>query len=197
MTFEGNKKQSRVPLTPEQLKDVITFKRNKQTKQIEKLKKTRRYKVLNIFNIISIIIYCEIVFCMYGPANYTKDVCTKANIDEYMRDVGPERVIRFMSVWGKNDAHYQFYVGENIQLPKPNSDFYVGKDFLLQKEVKVMVSTSVSEYRLWRVIPLIFLGISVTLITFLVFAHNMNLVNYSLIAVSLMNAINLLYFIVV
>jgi len=195
MTFEGNKKQPRVPLTPEQLKDVITFKRNKQIRQIEKLKKTTHYKILNIFNIICIIVYCEMVFCMYGPAIYTKDICTKANIDEYERDAAPARVIRFMSIWGESGNHYQMFVGENIQLPKPNSVFYVGRDFILQKEVKLMVSTSEAEYRLWRVIPLVFLGILVTIITFLVFAHNMNLMNYSLIAVSLMNAINLMYFI--
>lgn len=197
MTFEGNKKQARVPLTPEQIKDIIIYKRNKQTKQIEKLKKTTHYKILNIFNIISVIVYCEMVFCMYGPAIYTKEVCKKATIDQYERDAGPERVIQFMSVWNQDNEQYQLYIGENIQLPKPNSDFYIGRDFILQKEIKAMVSTSEAEYRLWRVIPLVFLGIAVSLITFLVFAHNMNLVNYSLIAVSLMNAINLLYFIVV
>ena len=123
MPFEGNKKQARVPLTPEQIKDVIIYKRNKQIRQIEKLKKTTHYKILNIFNIISVMVYCEMVFCMYGPAIYTKDVCKKATIDGYVRDAGPERVIQFMSILSQNDSHYQLYIGENIQLPKPNSDF--------------------------------------------------------------------------
>lgn len=197
MQGEGSKKQPRVPLTPEQLKEVIIFKRNKQIRAIQKLKKTLRYKVLNVFNIMAVFVYCELIFCMYGPAIYSKGVCTKASIDEYERNGDTSRVVRFLSVWDENDTPYQLYVGESIQLPRPNSTIYVGRDFLLQKELKMIVSTSAEEYRLWRVIPLLFLGIMITLITFLAFANNMNMVNYSLIAVSVMNGINLLYFIVV
>lgn len=197
MPVEGNKKPQRVPLTPEQLKEVITFKRNKQIKQIEKLKKTRRYKILNIFNIISVLIYSEMIFCMYGPAIYTQTVCTRATVDEYERTSGDGRDIRFLKVWDEYNEEYKIFVSDQIQVPLPNSLMYLGKDFLFQKVVKVIVSTSESEYRLWRVVPLIFLGISITLITFLAFANNMNMVNYSLIAVSVMNAINLFYFIVV
>lgn len=197
MQGEGSKKQPRVPLTPEQLKEVIIFKRNKQIKAIQKLKKTKRYKILNVFNIVCVFVYCEMIFCMYGPAIYHQGICTKASIDEYERNGSNNRDVRFLSVWDESNTHYQLYVGEEIQLPKPNSMLYVGRDFILQKELKMMVSTSASEYRLWRVIPLLFLGISITLITFLAFANNMNMVNYSLIAVSVMNGINLLYFIVV
>jgi len=197
MPVEGNKKQARVPLTPEQLKEVITFKRNKQIRQIEKLKKTRRYKILNVFNIISVLIYSEMIFCMYGPAIYKEVLCSKAMITEYERTEGDGREIRFLSVWDTNNEEYKLYVSDQIQVPLPNSKMFLGRDFLLQKVVKVVVSTSEDEYRLWRVVPLIFLGISISLITFLAFANNMNMVNYSLIAVSVMNAINLLYFIVV
>jgi hypothetical protein len=197
MPVEGNKKQPRVPLTPEQLKEVIVFKRNKQIKQIEKLKKARHYKILNVFNIICVLVYSEIIFCMYGPAIYTQCICEKAVVDEYERSTSDGREIRFLNVWDSNGEEYKLYVADQIQVPLPNSVMYVGKDFLLQKVVKVVVSTSESEYRLWRVVPLIFLGISITLITFLAFANNMNMVNYSLIAVSVMNAINLSYFIVI
>ncbi len=197
MQNEGSKKQSRVPLTSEQIKEVIIFKRNKQIRQIQKLKKTRRYKILNIFNILCVFVYCELIFCMYGPAIYHPGICTKANIDEYERNGENARDVKFLSVWDEHDAHYQLYVGEQIQVPLPKSVIYIGTDFLLQKELKMVVSTSEEEYRLWRVIPLLFLGIAITLITFLAFANNMNMVNYSLIAVSVMNGINLLYFIVV
>lgn len=198
MPVEGNKKQARVPLTPEQIKEVIIYKRNKQIKAIEKLKKTRRYKILNIFNIVCIFVYCEMIFCMYGPAIYRPLVCVRSNIDQYNQGPGSQRnEVTFLTVWDQHGNQYQLYVADTIQKPLPNSTFYVGEDFLLRKEVKAVVNTSESEYRLWRVVPLIFLGISVTLITFLAFNYNMNMVNYSLIAVSVMNALNLLYFIVI
>jgi hypothetical protein len=198
MPVEGNKKQPRVPLSSEQLKEVIIFKHNKQVKAIEKLKKTWHYKILNIFNIICVFVYCEMIFCMYGPALYHPLVCTKANVDEFNRGTGSQKdEVTFLSVWDQYDNRYQLYVADTIQKPQPNSTFYVGEDFLLRKEVKAMVNTSQAEYRLWRVIPLVFLGISITLITFLAFTYHMNMVNYSLIAVSVMNALNLMYFIVI
>ncbi len=197
MPLEGNKKQGRVPLTSDQLKEIIAFKKLKHYKQVQKLKGTRRYKILNVFNIICILVYCELIFCMFGPAIYSPHKVIKANADEYGKFVNKKREMSFMSVWDENDTRYKFYVGESIQTPLPNSVFYVGKDFLLQKEIKVMVHTSLSEYRLWRVVPLIFLGVFVSVITLLVYMQNMNMVNYSLIAISVLNALNLFYFIVV
>lgn len=197
MPVEGNKKQTRVPLTSEQVKEVIAFKKQKQHRQIERLKKTKKYKILNVFNILCVVVYCEIIFCMYGPATYETAICKRARVDEFGGVSNGKRAVNFMSVWDENDKHYKFFVGDYIQLPQPNSTMYIGKDYFLQKEIKVLVSTSVSEYRLWRVTPLIFLGIFVTLITMLVFVNNMNLINYSLIAVSWMNGINLFYFVVV
>lgn len=197
MPVEGNKKQSRVPLTPDQIKEIIAYKKAKAIKQIEFFKKTRKYKILNVFNIFCVVIYCEMIFCMFGPSTYESAIVKKANVDEFGEIMNSKRSIRFMSVWDANGKHYKFYVGENIQLPLPNSAFYIGKDFLLRKEIKVMVSTSPNEFRIWRVTPLLFLGLFVTVITMMVFFNNMNMINYSLIAISSLNAINLFYFIVV
>jgi len=197
MLFEGGKKSSRIPLNQEQVKEIIAYKKQKQLVAIQKLKKTKRYRVLNIFNVIAVIVYCEIIFCMYGPATYEVSTCVKANIDSYGEVINGKRSVDFMTIADQNQNRYKFYVGEYIQLPKPNSEFYIGKDYLLRKEIKVLVSTSEEEYIIWRITPLIFLGIFVTAITMLVFFNNMNMINYSLIAVSLMNGINLFYFIFV
>ncbi|MBL7917538.1 MAG: hypothetical protein JNM96_04015 [Bacteroidia bacterium] len=196
MPFEVPKKQGRTPLTAEQIKDIIAYKKQKELRLLLKFKKTRKYKVLNVFNIICVLIYCEVIFCMYGPAKYTALVCEKA-IAEYGIVVNGKSTIDFLNVYSTEGNSYKFSIGEYIQIPKPNTVFYVGKDFLLNKEIKGMVITSAEEYQLWRVTPLIFLGIFVTLVTMLVFFHNMNMINYSLIAISWLNAINLLYFIVI
>jgi hypothetical protein len=191
------RRQARQVNSPEKIQEILAFKRQKQLRQILKLKKTRYYRVLNIFCIICVLIYCELIFCMFGPARYRQEHCVKAVADEFRGMNGKRRIIHFMSVYTENDRQYKFMVDEAIQLPLPNSVCYIGKDFLLNKEIKIMISTSVSEYRLWRVVPLVFLGFVVTLVTLLVFVYNMNLENYSLIAVSVLNAINLLYFVVV
>lgn len=188
------KKQNRSPQSAEKIHEIMAFKRQKQLKQIIQLKRTKRYRILNIFNVLCVLIYCELIFCMYGPAYYVEERCVKAVADEYRGLSGKRRVVHFMSVYTQQDKHYKFMVDEAIQLPLPHSLCYIGKDFLLNKEIKIMISTSESEFRLWRVVPLIFLGFFVTLITLLVFVYNMNLINYSLIAVSILNAINLVYF---
>lgn len=197
MPSEGTRKQARVPLSSEQIREVIAFKKLKKLKEIERFKKTNKYKVLNVFNILCVMVYCEMIFCMYGPATYETAICSKANVDDYGGIVDGKRVTNFMSVWDKNNKSYKFYIGEYVQVPKPNSVFYIGKDFLLRKEIKVMISTSAAEYRIWRTTPLVFLGIFISVVTFLVFANNMNMINYSLIAISWLNGINLFYFIVV
>lgn len=191
------RKQNRQVNSPEKIQEILAYKRRKQIRQIIKLKNTGYYRVLNAFCILCVIVYCELIFCMYGPARYHEERCFKAVADEYRGMKGKRRIIHFMSVYTENDKHYKFMADEAIQLPLPQSVFYIGKDYLLNKEIKIMVSTSASEFRLWRVVPLVFLGFVVTLVTLLVFVYNMNLVNYSLIAVSVLNAINLLYFIVV
>jgi hypothetical protein len=197
MSVEGNRKQVRVPLTSEQIREVIAFKRLKKFREVEKFKKTKKYKVLNIFNILCVAVYCEMIFCMYGPAIYETAICSKASVADYGAIVDNKRTINFMTVWDQQGKSYKFYVGEYIQLPKPNSVFYIGKDFLLRKEIKVMICTSACDYRIWRTTPLVFLGIFISVITFLVFANNMNMINYSLIAISWLNGINLLYFVVI
>lgn len=197
MPVEGNKKHPRVPFTPDQIKEIIAYKKAKATKQIEQFKNTRKYEILNLFNILCVVIYSEMIFCMFGPSTYESSIVKKANVDVFGDVINARRTVRFMSVWDANGKHYKFYVGENIQLPLPNSVFYIGKDYLLRKEIKVMVSTSSAEYRIWRVTPLLFLGLFVTVITMMVFFNNMNMINYSLIAISVLNAINLFYFIVV
>lgn len=197
MPIEGSKKSNRVPLSSEQIKEIIAYKKHKQLLGIEKLKKTKKYKILNVFNILAVVVYCEIIFCMFGPATYETKTCIRSNADSYGKVLKGKRTIDFMTVVDEDNKRYKFYVGDYIQLPKPNSLFYVGKDYLLRKEIKVMVSSSTSEYRLWRITPLIFMGVFVTVITMLVFFNNMNMVNYSLIAVSWLNGLNLFYFIVV
>ncbi len=196
MPFEAPKKQGRTPLTAEQVKDIIAFKKQREQRLLLKFKKTKKYKILNVFNILCVVVYCEVIFCMYGPAKYTSYICEKATA-EYGVLVNGKYTIDYLNVLSTNGNYYKFSIGEHIQIPKPNTVFYVGKDFFLNKEIKGMVITSNNEYQLWRVKPLIFLGIFVTLITMLVFFHNMNMINYSLIAISWLNVINLLYFIVI
>ncbi len=196
MSFVPGKKTRRTPLHPDQVKEIILRKKKREYFLIQKFKKTKRYKALNIFNILCVLVYSEIIFCIYGPARYENLICEKVSAN-YGPYVNGKATIRNLLVYTNDGKTYLLSVDEYIQLPRPNTVFYLGKDYLLNKEIKAMVSTSSKEYRLRNDEPLIFLGIFVTLITMFVFYHNMNMINYSLTAVSIFNGLIMLYFIFV
>jgi len=196
MSFVPGKKNMRGNLSAEQIREIIIRKKQREYKAVQKFKKTRRYKVLNVFNVLCVLVYCEIIFCMYGPVRYTHSTCVKATA-EYGAIVNGKNTIRTLLIVNNTGDVYRLTINDQIQIPRPGTSFYLGKDFILNKEIKAMVSTSLKEYRLRNDEPLIFLGIFVTLITMFVFYQNMNMINYSLTAVSILNAVNMMYFIFV
>jgi hypothetical protein len=180
--------------TPEQIQQFIALKKAKRLKQIELFKKTFRYKWMNVFNVICLIVYTEMIICAFGPTHFEERVCTKSRIKDFTKNSENARVINRMIVSDESGKEYMFFVNEMIQPPAINSTFYVGKDYLMNKELKVMIETSSSSFRLWYALPFLFLGIMVTVVTFFVYLLNMNLFSYSLTAITLLNALNLAYF---
>ncbi|MGE0569439.1 MAG: hypothetical protein AB7O73_15980 [Bacteroidia bacterium] len=186
--------QGRNSPTPEQIQQFIALKKAKRLKQIEIFKRTFRYKWMNVFNIICLVVYTEMIICTFGPSHYDEKICSKSRIKDFTKNGDNARVINRMTVWDENGKEYMFFVNEMIQPPVANSKFYVGKDFLMNKELNVMIETSSSKFRLWYALPFLFLGVMVSIVTFFIYLLNMNLFSYSLTAITLLNALNLAYF---
>jgi hypothetical protein len=197
MPQEAKKRPPRIPKTPEEVAEIVLLKRLREYKKLELFKKSLFYKVFNIFCVACFFIYCELIICFLGPCHYTKHF-SKNIAAEYNREiVNGERMVSSLRVIDVSGKQYKLIVEEFIDVPEKISAFMVGKDFLLQKEIKATVSTSDNPYRIQKASPILFLSFFVGIFSFIFFSYNLNQNPHSLRAISVMNAITLFFFLLV
>lgn len=192
MADEPKKRPRRIPLSSEEVAHVIAVKRWREFKKLEKLKKSRLFKVLNIFNIACFFVYFELLFCLAGPCNYQVHYSYKTLAkygDTYQKSGQP--IISDINVYGVNGIIYNFVTDDFIKVPQKRIKFIIGKDFLLQKDLKGMFEGSETWYRLFSASPVLFLCLFVTVISLFAFTYNFNENAYSLNALTVLNFLTL------
>lgn len=198
MREEGRKRPPRVPLTPEEVAELIEIKKIREFNKIQKFKKSYTFKILNTFNVLCFFIFCELIISFYGPCNskmhFSKSV-TVSHIDK-MNENG-QRKIAEIEIIDVNDKEYKLVVNEFIEAPSNYSAFRVCKDYLLQKEIKAYIETSDNYYRILRASPILFLSGFLGIICVICFSFDLNQNSHSLISISVMNAITLLAFLLI
>jgi hypothetical protein len=198
MREEGRKRPPRVPLTPEEVAELIEIKKIREFNKLQKFKKSFTFKFLNSFNIFCFFIFCELIISFYGPCNskmhFSKSLSV-THIDK-MNENGQRKIseIEFIDV---NDKEYILVVNEFIEAPDKFSSFKVCRDYLLQKEIKVYIETSDNYYRILRASPILFLSGFLGIICIICFSFDLNQNSHSLISLSIMNAITLLAFLLI
>jgi hypothetical protein len=198
MNSEGKKRPPRTPLSPEEVAELVLLKKIREHKKIEKFRKTPAYKIFNVFNVACFFIYCELFFCFLGPCNYQNHY-SKNIIVEYgdKSATAPQRLISSIKLIEVNNKQYEFIVNDYIDPPARFSEFEVGKDFLLQKEIKGSMSTSPKEFRIQRASPILFLSVFVAVFSFIFFFYNLNQNPHSLRAISCINGVTVLAFLLI
>ncbi len=192
---EGKKRPPRIPLTPEEVTELVEIKKMREHMKLIRFKKSPLYKFLNCFNVFCFFTFCELIISFYGPCHYqihyTKNVL--ANYGGKIDMEGHRRVsdINMIDVNGEN---YKLIVNEFIEIPRKYTAFKVGKDFLLQREIKALVNTSDEYYRIQRASPILFLSIFLGIFSLIFFSYNLNQNLQSLGAISAINAITILGF---
>jgi hypothetical protein len=192
MMREPNKRPRRNPLTSEEVANIIAHKKRLELTTLYKLKKTRAYKLMNIFNVGCIFIYLELVLCYFGPCHYQKH-CSLDTIvthgNKWLNSNQP--IISDIDIYGVNGRVYKFIVEDFIDAPARRICFVIGKDFLLQKELKGMLESSGQAYRLFSASPVLLLSILVSVISFIAFLFNLNEKAYSLSGLTTINVLTL------
>ena len=61
--MEPKKRPRRIPLTAEEVGNVIAYKKRREIIILQKLKSSRIYKFQNLCNVVCFFIYCEFSFC--------------------------------------------------------------------------------------------------------------------------------------
>ena len=196
MAQEPNKKRPpRIPFSPEEVADFKKLKKYRERAKIEKFKRSKIYKVLNAFNVISIIIYTEIIFAFLGSCNFSGHYVLSSVGYAREETIGGKRTNSAALLKMVNGKEYDISIHDTCTLPKSCSKVYVGKDWLLQKEVKVRFEMGDKDRYIKRSFPLLFISILWGFVTFAIFGYNLNQTNYSLCVISFINAFSLVCFI--
>lgn len=193
MPSEPNKRPRRVHLTSEEVSSFIAYRKRRERLALQNLKKTHSFKLLNIFNVACIFIYCELLFCYFGPSNHQRHYSVNT-IAEYGNGLhkGNQADIKGVQVFGVNGKEYKFIVNDFIEVPAKKICFLTGKDFLLQKDLKGWFDYPGKSYRLFSASPILFLCLFISLVSFIVFFYNLNENAYSLCGITVLNALTIL-----
>ncbi|MBA3682831.1 MAG: hypothetical protein H0W73_16955 [Bacteroidetes bacterium] len=189
MKEEGKKRAPRIPLTSEEVAELIEIKKIREHNKLQRFKKTKTFKYLNCFNILCFFIFCELVISFYGPCHYqlrySKNVVV--HFDDKI-DKNGHRVIEDMNMIDVEGRNYKLIVDEFIETPQKYSTFKVGKDYLLQREIKAFVNTSGNYYRIQSASPILFLSVFLIFFSIIFYTYNLNQNSNSLFSIAIINA---------
>lgn len=194
MAFEFKKRPPRTPLSQEEVLQIIYRKKLRQQQALERFKKTRTYKSLNALNCICIIIYTEIIFCFFGPCLYQGHYIRTLDAYYTKQILGNKRICGSALVGSYSNCIYDVSLQDTLTLPKPNSRFIVGREWILQKEMKARFDTVPKYFYITRSFPLLLVSVLMGMVTFVLFGYNLNQNRYSLQVMSFINSFTILAF---
>lgn len=192
---QNYKRQPRQALSPEELLDFINRKKRRQQKIIERFKKTKTYKALNLFNVISVVIYSELIISFFGICNYYPQYLNTISYRYYNEVKGGKRSFGNVILNSVSKKTYEININDTCFLPERFSRFYVGRDYIYNKDLKIKLEQNNKSYVIVSSAPYLFISCLCLLVTFISFNSNLNQVRYSLVATSLMNLLSLLSFV--
>lgn len=195
MAHEEKKRHQRIPLTPEEVAHLVALRNRVAAKKLAAFKHTSFYRFCNVFNICCFFVYWELIFCFIGPCHYQTHYSKNMRVKRgYAMNESRRYVVSEVTVIGVNNEEYKMAVNDFIEPPRRQSAYQIGKDYILQKELKGILETSGDSYRLLGASPLIFLSVFLIIICFSSFVYNLNEHPHSLRAVSILNAITIIAF---
>jgi hypothetical protein len=188
---ENRRRRRRPAMTTEELATLIEYKKRLERMKLAKFKQTSRFRIYNIFNIICAFIYFEIVFCYFGPAAYERHYSTRLTPHFGQDAITQKPIVTDIEILTTEGREYRLVLNENISVPPVGASFVVGKEFLLRKDLKAKFERGLREYRLFKASPILFLSMIVLVISVFSFVYNLNENPYSLMALTVLNLLNM------
>ena len=138
---EQPRRKPRIPLSPEELFYFKKLKELKELKRIQDFKKTSFYRILNFINIglAAFLAYClvSILVCCYWESNTIAEAsCSYADMNRQTKT----RSISEVKITSNSDELIMVKTDELFQIPTVNETFYIGRDFLFRKIIKIKFS---------------------------------------------------------
>jgi hypothetical protein len=193
MTDRQTRRPRRNPLSAEEVANIIAYKKRRELERIGALKATASFKFQNIFNLFCTCIYLELLFCFFGPSNYTVHYAYQV-LPQYGEQINHERkpIVADLDMICVQNEKFNFVVDDFISIPSRFTTFTIGKDFILQKDLKGTLDDSDRTYRLFSASPVLFLAIFILIIIFGAYIYDLNENAYSLMALSVLNSMSIL-----
>jgi hypothetical protein len=141
MQEEQPKRKPRTPLSAEELFYVKEIKKLKELKRIADFKATIFYKVINRANIVfaGFLSYCvlSVLVCCYWESNVISEV--QCSYGAYNASIN-KRTIDEIAIKTPSGQLLTIKTDELFQTPQKNETFYIGRDYLFGKAIKVKFS---------------------------------------------------------
>ncbi|WP_317897259.1 hypothetical protein [Aurantibacillus circumpalustris] len=188
MTSEPNKRPRRNPMTSEEVAHIIAHKRKKELVELRKLKKSKTFKILNVFNVICFFIFIELLFCYIGPCHYNGYHAVNT-ITHYGsgKSINGKLYVDEVDIYDTEGELYKLIIDDCITEPNKAVYFIIGRDYLLQKNLKGFMEGYNNAYRLFSASPVLLLSMLAICISLFVFVMNLNEKVYNLVGLSVLN----------
>jgi hypothetical protein len=198
MQDEQPRKKQRIPLSAEEL---YYFKKSKQLNELKKIQEFKAsffYKFFNYFNIFSasLLSYCilSILICCQWQTAYIGEI--HCSYDSYNSDTKRLSICK-LEITTKAGEMIDVNTTQLFEKPQLNEMFFVGKDFLFGKIIKIKLANSSQSY--WHIYtyPSITVCVFALLMGFFVYKINKHLSINGLLFVSILFTLANLYFILI
>ncbi len=141
MQEEQPKRKPRTPLSQEELFYVKEIKKLKELKRVADFKATNFYKVLNRTNIVlaGFLSYCvlSVLICCYWQENIIAKLhCSYGDFNLQSN----KRTIDEIEITTKKGESLTIQTDELFQIPEENQVFYIGRDLIFGKVIKVKLA---------------------------------------------------------
>jgi hypothetical protein len=179
----------RIPPDQEEIARRVALREYLKVKKLKSFKASKTYRILNLLNVCCFFVYWELILCFFGPCLYREVE------PEFMQikfgNKTDERGYRFIKeinlVWygSKTD---KVIVEDYLQaMPNETMAIQAGKDFILQKDLKVRLGEGSGAYRLAHSSPLLFLCAFLIIATAIAYHFNLNQSPVVLQGISILN----------
>ena len=142
-------------------------------------------------------IYLELLFCFFGSINYQTHYSILVKIKTGNEiNLKNERIISQINIVDASLKQYDLIIDDYVLPPKKFTAFQIGKDYILQKELKAKICDLDKDYFIQSSSPILFLLLLIIFVSIISVIYNLNENIYSLSAVSLLNIIIMFSFLI-
>ncbi len=176
MNAERNQRPHRTPPDSAEMARRLALREQRNNLKIEAFKKSKSFQLLNILNVSCFFVYCELIFCFMSVCHFTTITPQSMEIKYGAKiDSRGFKYVRHINLQWYNEKHDQVIVEDFVEAPLNNKfTLHTGRDFILQKDLKVKLADGNSTYRLANASPVLFLSLMFSVVTLTAFYFNLN-----------------------